>query len=78
MLTVLCFKLAGWLDCPPFGQCIGGNIVPSKVPLDETYNDAVIPGRRYSSKQVINGQRRFGREVSIPYDFTIFDIFHLT
>ncbi|XP_020576063.1 mRNA-capping enzyme-like isoform X4 [Phalaenopsis equestris] len=60
----------GWLDCPPFGQCLGGSIVPSKVPLDETYNDAVIPGRRYSSKQVINGQRRFGRELGLVVDLT--------
>lgn len=60
----------GWLDCPPFGRCIGGSIVPSKVPLDETYNDAVIPGRRYSSKQVISSQRRYFRELGLVVDLT--------
>ncbi|KAG0500627.1 hypothetical protein HPP92_000699 [Vanilla planifolia] len=60
----------GWLDCPPYGQCVGGNIIPSKVPLDETYNDAVLAGKRYSSKQVINAQRRFGRELGLVVDLT--------
>lgn len=60
----------GWMDCPPFGKWLGGSIVPSKVPLDETYNDAVLPGKRYSSKQVINGQRRFGRELGLVVDLT--------
>ncbi|KAG6486209.1 hypothetical protein ZIOFF_054779 [Zingiber officinale] len=52
----------GWLDCPSYGQCIG-LIIPSKVPLDETYNESVLPGKRYSSKQVINKLRSQGREV---------------
>ncbi|KAJ0816337.1 putative polynucleotide 5'-phosphatase, mRNA guanylyltransferase [Helianthus annuus] len=30
----------GWLDCPTYGQEIGG-IVPSKVPLGEAYNDCI-------------------------------------
>ncbi|PKA55989.1 mRNA-capping enzyme [Apostasia shenzhenica] len=60
----------GWLDCPSYGQCLGGNIIPSKVPLDETFNDAVAPGRRYSSKQVINSQRRLGRELGLVVDLT--------
>ncbi|CAL9774093.1 unnamed protein product [Musa acuminata subsp. burmannicoides] len=59
----------GWLDCPSYGQCIG-NIIPSKVPLDETYNDSVLPGKRYSSKQVINKQRRQGRELGLVIDLT--------
>ncbi|XP_072967023.1 uncharacterized protein [Typha angustifolia] len=59
----------GWLDCPAFGQCID-KIIPSKVPLDETYNDAVAPGKRYSSKQVINKQRKAGREIGLVIDLT--------
>ncbi|KAL9271479.1 mRNA-capping enzyme-like protein [Drosera capensis] len=41
----------GWLGCPNFGQEIY-YILPSKVPLGERFNDAVPPGKRYSSKQV--------------------------
>lgn len=59
----------GWLDCPPCGQNIGC-IIPSKVPLDESFNDAVPPGRRYSSKQVIQQQRRQGREIGLVVDLT--------
>ncbi|KAG1363396.1 mRNA-capping enzyme [Cocos nucifera] len=59
----------GWLDCPAYGQCIG-YIIPSKVPLDETYNDSVVPGKRYSSRQVINKQRRAGRELGLVIDLT--------
>ncbi|KAJ6844138.1 mRNA-capping enzyme isoform X1 [Iris pallida] len=59
----------GWLECPPFGQSIGF-FIPSKVPLDESYNDLVLPGRRYSSKQVINVQRRTGRELGLVIDLT--------
>lgn len=58
--------LAGWLDCPSFGQEIGC-IIPSKVPLGEYYNDNVPPGKRYSFKQVIHQQRVLGRKVSIKY-----------
>ncbi|XP_008787727.1 mRNA-capping enzyme-like [Phoenix dactylifera] len=59
----------GWLDCPSYGQCIG-YIIPSKVPLDETYNDSVVPGKRYSSRQVINKHRRAGRELGLVIDLT--------
>ncbi|XP_026663529.1 mRNA-capping enzyme-like isoform X2 [Phoenix dactylifera] len=59
----------GWLDCPAYGQCIG-YIIPSKVPLDETYNESVVPGKRYSSRQVINKQRRGGRELGLVIDLT--------
>ena len=47
----------GWLDCPPAGQEING-IIPSKVPLGESFNDLVAPGKRYSSRQVIHQQRK--------------------
>ncbi|XVE61593.1 hypothetical protein DITRI_Ditri06bG0053000 [Diplodiscus trichospermus] len=56
----------GWLDCPAFGQEIGC-IIPSKVPLSESYNDCVPPGKRYSFKQVI---RRLGRKLGLVIDLT--------
>ncbi|CAA0832860.1 mRNA capping enzyme family protein [Striga hermonthica] len=40
----------GWLDCPAVGQEIG-LLVPSKVPLGDSYNDDIPPGRRYSFRQ---------------------------
>ncbi|GFZ02233.1 mRNA capping enzyme family protein [Actinidia rufa] len=52
----------GWLDCPASGQEINC-FVPSKVPLGESFNDCVPPGRRYSSKQVIHQQRVLGRKI---------------
>ncbi|XP_024037347.1 mRNA-capping enzyme isoform X3 [Citrus clementina] len=54
----------GWLDCPPFGQEIGGCIIPSKVPLSEFFNDCIPPGKRYSFKQVIHQLRVLGRKVN--------------
>uniref|UniRef100_A0ACD5WAL3 Uncharacterized protein n=1 Tax=Avena sativa TaxID=4498 RepID=A0ACD5WAL3_AVESA len=59
----------GWLDCPAFGEPID-RIIPSKVPLDETFNESVPPGKRYSSKQVINKQRKAGREIGLVIDLT--------
>ncbi|XP_020252912.1 mRNA-capping enzyme-like [Asparagus officinalis] len=59
----------GWLDCPSHGQPIG-YMIPSKVPLDESYNDLVAPGKRYSSKQVINSLRRNQRELGLVIDLT--------
>jgi hypothetical protein len=56
--------ISGWLDCPAFGEPID-KIIPSKVPLDETFNESVPPGKRYSSKQLVNKQRKAGRDVSI-------------
>jgi hypothetical protein len=58
--------IAGWLDCPAFGEPID-KIIPSKVPLDETFNETVPPGKRYSSKQLVTKQRKAGREVSILF-----------
>ncbi len=65
-MTILAFVYvtSGWMNCPAFGEPID-KIIPSKVPLDETFNDSVPPGKRYSSKQVVNKQRKAGREVSI-------------
>lgn len=59
----------GWLDCPAFGEPID-KIIPSKVPLDETFNESVPPGKRYSSKQVVNKQRKAGREIGLVIDLT--------
>ncbi|KAG4123787.1 hypothetical protein ERO13_D11G347600v2 [Gossypium hirsutum] len=59
----------GWLDCPSVGQEIGC-IIPSKVPLGESYNDCVPPGKRYSFKQVIHQQRVLGRKLGLVIDLT--------
>ncbi|KAJ7961298.1 mRNA-capping enzyme [Quillaja saponaria] len=59
----------GWLDCPSFGQEICG-MIPSKVPLGESYNDCIIPGKRYSFKQVIHQQRVLGRKLGLVIDLT--------
>ncbi|CAA3027955.1 mRNA-capping enzyme-like isoform X1 [Olea europaea subsp. europaea] len=59
----------GWLDCPAFGQEIGC-LVPSKVPLGESFNDCILPGKRYSSTQVIHQQRVLGRKLGLLIDLT--------
>ncbi|XP_052175702.1 uncharacterized protein LOC127790300 [Diospyros lotus] len=59
----------GWLDCPSFGQEIGC-IIPSKVPLGESFNDYIPPGKRYSFKQVIHQQRVLGRKLGLVIDLT--------
>ncbi|KAJ7950192.1 mRNA-capping enzyme [Quillaja saponaria] len=59
----------GWLDCPSFGQEICG-MIPSKVPLGESYNDCIPPGKRYSFKQVIHQQRVLGRKLGLVIDLT--------
>jgi hypothetical protein len=64
----------GWLDCPPSGQEICC-MIPSKVPLGESFNDCIFPGKRYSFKQVIHQQRVLGRKVSRTYPKNV--ILHL-
>ncbi|XP_077253045.1 uncharacterized protein LOC143892358 isoform X2 [Tasmannia lanceolata] len=59
----------GWLGCPAYGRPIGC-IIPSKVPLGEFYNAYVVPGKRYSLKQVIHQQRVLGREIGFVIDLT--------
>ncbi|KAK4268654.1 hypothetical protein QN277_025274 [Acacia crassicarpa] len=59
----------GWLDCPSFGQEIFC-MIPSKVPLGESFNDCVAPGKRYSFKQVIHQQRVLGRKLGLVIDLT--------
>lgn len=63
--------IVGWLDCPAAGQEINF-IIPSKVPLGEAFNDLVLPGKRYSSRQVIHQQRVLGRKVSALYLMWLF------
>ncbi|XP_019432012.1 PREDICTED: mRNA-capping enzyme-like isoform X2 [Lupinus angustifolius] len=59
----------GWLECPSFGQEIYC-MVPSKVPLGESFNDCIAPGKRYSFKQVIHQQRVLGRKLGLVIDLT--------
>ncbi|KAE9611024.1 hypothetical protein Lal_00015809 [Lupinus albus] len=59
----------GWLECPSFGQEIFC-MVPSKVPLGESFNDCIAPGKRYSFKQVIHQQRVLGRKLGLVIDLT--------
>ncbi|KAJ1433051.1 Tyrosine specific protein phosphatases domain [Sesbania bispinosa] len=60
--------LPGWLDCPPHGQELGC-IIPSKVPLGESFND-YIPSQKYTPKQAILQQRALGRELGLVIDLT--------
>ncbi|KAI8560649.1 hypothetical protein RHMOL_Rhmol04G0274100 [Rhododendron molle] len=59
----------GWLDCPASGQEINC-IIPSKVPLCESFNAYVPPGKRYSFKQVVHQQRVLGRRLGLVIDLT--------
>ncbi|CAI9098387.1 OLC1v1035024C1 [Oldenlandia corymbosa var. corymbosa] len=59
----------GWLDCPAVGKEIGC-IIPSKVPLGEAFNDAIVPGKRYSFRQVIHQQRVMSRKLGLVIDLT--------
>ncbi|KAK7294637.1 hypothetical protein RJT34_17527 [Clitoria ternatea] len=59
----------GWLDCPSFGHEIFC-MVPSKVPLGESFNDYIVPGKRYSFKQVMHQQRVLGRKLGLVIDLT--------
>uniref|UniRef100_A0A5B6Z318 mRNA guanylyltransferase n=1 Tax=Davidia involucrata TaxID=16924 RepID=A0A5B6Z318_DAVIN len=59
----------GWLDCPPYGDEICC-IIPSKVPLGESFNEYINSDKRYSSRQVIHQQRLLGRELGFVIDLT--------
>ncbi|KAK2990506.1 hypothetical protein RJ640_019786, partial [Escallonia rubra] len=59
----------GWLDCPPFGNEIGF-LIPSKVPLGESFNEKIPSGKRYSPKQVIHQQKHLGRQLGLVVDLT--------
>ncbi|TQD92797.1 hypothetical protein C1H46_021572 [Malus baccata] len=58
----------GWVGCPAYGEEISC-IIPSKVPLGESFNDH-IAGETYTPKQVIHQQRLLGREVGLVIDLT--------
>ncbi|XP_042017766.1 mRNA-capping enzyme-like isoform X2 [Salvia splendens] len=60
----------GWLDCPAYGNEIGGSLIPSKVPLGESFNEEILPGKRYSSKQVVHQQRVLNRKIGLVIDLT--------
>ncbi|XP_043711172.1 mRNA-capping enzyme-like isoform X3 [Telopea speciosissima] len=60
---------SGWVDCPPYGKSID-NIIPSKVPLGESFNSSVAPGKRYSLRQVVHLQTVAGRELGLVIDLT--------
>ncbi|KAK7286882.1 hypothetical protein RJT34_22207 [Clitoria ternatea] len=59
----------GWLDCPSFGQEICC-MIPSKVPLGESFNNYIAPGKRYSFKQVIHHTRVLGKKLGLVIDLT--------
>ncbi|XP_024981198.1 mRNA-capping enzyme-like isoform X1 [Cynara cardunculus var. scolymus] len=59
----------GWLDCPPYGDAVSF-LIPSKVPLGESFNDKVTSDKRYSPQQAIRQQRRLGRELGLVIDLT--------
>lgn len=65
----------GWLDCPKFGKEIGF-IVPSKVPLDESYNDCIIPGKRYAFRQVYHLLRVKNIKLGMIVDLTNTDRYY--
>lgn len=73
-ITMVAHAHVGWLDCPSSGQEICC-MIPSKVPLGESFNDCIPPGKRYSFKQVIHQQRVLGRKVSRIYSENV--ILHL-
>ncbi|EOA22740.1 hypothetical protein CARUB_v10003452mg [Capsella rubella] len=55
----------GWLDCPSYGQEIGF-IVPSKVPLSESYNNCVPRDKTYTLKQLLtNGRKNLGLVIDL-------------
>ncbi|XP_057438787.1 uncharacterized protein LOC130730727 [Lotus japonicus] len=58
----------GWLDCPAQGQELGC-IIPSKVPLGESFND-YVSSKKYTPKQAILQPRVLGRELGLVIDLT--------
>ncbi|GJR88513.1 putative reverse transcriptase domain-containing protein [Tanacetum coccineum] len=65
----------GWLDCPPYGDAINF-IIPSKVPLRESFDDKIVINKRYSPQQGILQQRRLGRELGLVIDLTNTDRYY--
>lgn len=48
----------GWLYCPPYGDNIG-LIIPSKVPLSESFNKNIPPGESYTPKRSNRPAKKF-------------------
>ncbi|XP_021753647.1 mRNA-capping enzyme-like isoform X2 [Chenopodium quinoa] len=65
----------GWLDCPNFGQEVGF-IVPSKVPLDESFNDCIGPGKRYAFRQLFHLTRVKNIKLGMIVDLTNTDRYY--
>ncbi|XP_021774796.1 mRNA-capping enzyme-like [Chenopodium quinoa] len=62
----------GWLDCPNFGHEIGF-LIPSKVPLNESFNDYIVDKKRYSFRNVL---RLLGHELGMVVDLTNTDRYY--
>jgi hypothetical protein len=58
-------SVSGWSDCPSAGEPIA-RLIPSKVPLGESFNELLEPGKRYSRAHVVRHQQALGRKV-VPY-----------
>ncbi|OMO96009.1 hypothetical protein COLO4_15555 [Corchorus olitorius] len=61
---------SGWLDCPSLGHEILGCILPSKVPLSESYQGSIPPCKIYSFNQVIQWVENSGRNLGLVIDLT--------
>ncbi|KAM4096946.1 hypothetical protein ACJW30_08G143900 [Castanea mollissima] len=59
---------SGWLECPAVGEEICGFLVPSKVPLCDSFK--VPHEKRFSFKQLIQKQRVLGRKIGLVVDLT--------
>ncbi|CAK9277141.1 unnamed protein product [Sphagnum jensenii] len=59
----------GWSDCPGAGEPIA-RLIPSKVPLGESFNELLEPGKRYSRAHVVRHQQALGRKVGLVIDLT--------
>nr|GEU68158.1 mRNA-capping enzyme-like isoform X2 [Tanacetum cinerariifolium] len=65
----------GWSHCPPYRDALNF-IIPSKVPLKESFIDKIIIHKRYSPEQAILQQRRLGRELGLVIDLTNTDRYY--
>ncbi|PWA98824.1 mRNA capping enzyme, bifunctional [Artemisia annua] len=65
----------GWLECTPCGAALNF-IIPSKAPLQESFNDKIVIDKRYSPQHAILQQRRLGRELGLVIDLTNTDRYY--
>nr|GFA25598.1 mRNA-capping enzyme-like isoform X2 [Tanacetum cinerariifolium] len=65
----------GWSHCPPYRDALSF-IIPSKVPLKESFIDKIIIHKRYSPQQAILQQRRLERELGLVIDLTNTDRYY--